>query len=60
MNPNDGVSFYIVEASIDNQALYSYKGQEANIKVGMLSEAYVITDSKKILNYVLEKIDLRD
>ena len=60
MNPNDGISFYIVEASIDNQALYSYKGQEANIKVGMLSEAYVITDSKKILNYVLEKIDLRD
>lgn len=60
VNTQDGMSYYMVEASIENKPLYSYKGQEANIKVGMLSEAYIVTDSKKIIYYLLEKIDLKD
>ncbi|OEF98970.1 hypothetical protein BHF71_10445 [Vulcanibacillus modesticaldus] len=60
VNTQNGLSYYIVEATIDSKPLYSYKGQEAQIKVGMVSEAYIITDSKKILYYLLEKIDLRD
>jgi len=60
VNTQDGMSYYMVEASIENKPLYSYKGQEASIKVGMLSETYIVTDSKKVIYYLLEKIDLKD
>ena len=53
-------SFYLVESSIQNRPLYSYKGIKAEIKVGMICEAWVVTKTKKILFYLLEKIDLRD
>jgi len=60
VNPEDGVSYYTVEATIENKPLYSYKGKKAHIKVGMQAEAIVVTDSKKILYYMLEKINLKD
>lgn len=53
-------SFYVVEADIENKPLYSHKGEEAQIRVGMACEAYMVTESKKILYYLLEKIDLRE
>lgn len=55
-----GASGYMVEGSIVNQAVYSYKGEAAEIKVGMTCEAHVITDQKKILYYLLEKINLKE
>ncbi|GIM48396.1 HlyD family type I secretion periplasmic adaptor subunit [Collibacillus ludicampi] len=55
-----GNSFYTVEATLDNKPLYSYKGIPANIKVGMACEAHVITKTKKILYYLLEKINLKE
>lgn len=55
-----GINYYMVEASIENRDLYSYKGEKAEIKVGMMSEAQVITSSKKILYYLLEKINLKN
>ncbi|RCX12346.1 HlyD family secretion protein [Anaerobacterium chartisolvens] len=55
-----GVSYYIVDAAIENRPLYSYKGKMAEIRVGMTCEAQVITRTKKILYYLLEKISLRD
>lgn len=55
-----GQSYYSVEATIDNKPLYSYKGEPASIKVGMVCEAYVVTKSQKILNFLLEKLDLRE
>jgi len=55
-----GNSFYMVEAGIENKPLYSYKGEKAEIKVGMACEAHVIIRSKKILYYVLEKINLME
>lgn len=55
-----GTTIYSVEAVIDNKPAYSYKGVESEIKVGMACEAYVITKTKKILFYLLEKINLRD
>lgn len=60
MNESVGNSFYLVEANIENRPLYSYKGERAEIKVGMACEAQVITKTKKILFYLLEKIDLWD
>lgn len=60
IDPSSGLSFYKVEATINNEPLYSYKGKIGEIKVGMLTEAYVISDSKKILHFILEKINLRE
>ncbi|HEX9061915.1 MAG TPA: HlyD family efflux transporter periplasmic adaptor subunit [Clostridia bacterium] len=59
-NSQTGESYYTVEASIKNKPLYSYKGVKGEIKVGMACEAQIITRSKKILYYILEKINLRD
>lgn len=60
MDQTGGASFYSVEASVENKPLYSYKDVKAEIKVGMECEAQVITKTKKILYYLLEKINLRD
>lgn len=51
---------YVVEGSLENKTLYSYKNKPAQIKVGMTCEAYVVTEQKKILYYTLEKINLMD
>lgn len=56
----DGLSYYAVEASIANEPLINRKGERGEIRVGMTAEAYVITDSKKIIYYLLEKINLRE
>lgn len=56
----DGRSYYNVEASIANTPLVNRKGENGEIRVGMTAEAYVITNSKKIIHYLLEKINLRD
>lgn len=55
-----GSSFYSVEASVENKPLYSYKGIESEIKVGMECEAQIIIKTKKILYYLLEKINLKE
>lgn len=60
VNPDDGMSYYIVEATVPNEGLKSYKGKQAKIKVGMQAEALVVTDSKKIMHYILEKINLKE
>lgn len=60
VNPESGGSFYSVEAAIANRPLYSSKGEGASIKPGMIAEANVIISSKKILYYLLEKIDLKE
>lgn len=58
--PDGRGSFYVVEADIENKPLYSHKGDSAQIRVGMVCEAYMVSESKKILYYLLEKIDLRE
>ncbi|OGO77741.1 MAG: hypothetical protein A2Y23_14030 [Clostridiales bacterium GWB2_37_7] len=60
VNQDTGLSYYPVEAAVENKPLFSYKGTKAEIKVGMTLEAQVITDSKKILFWALEKMNLRD
>ncbi|MDL4838917.1 HlyD family efflux transporter periplasmic adaptor subunit [Aquibacillus rhizosphaerae] len=59
IDPESGRSYYLVEATMDQKKLFSHKGEEANIKVGMTTDAHIVTDSKKIIYYLLEKIDLR-
>jgi len=59
-NEVNGINSYIIKADVENKNLYSYKGKKANLKIGMTCEAQVITKSKKVLFYLLEKIDLWD
>lgn len=59
-DPETGLSYYLAEATINNDILYSYNNKESNIKVGMTTDAHIITDSKKILHFLLEKIDLKN
>jgi len=51
-------SYYLIEATIDETELTSYKGDTGQIKVGMACDAQVVTQSKKILFWLLEKINL--
>ncbi|EKS4343564.1 HlyD family secretion protein [Clostridium sporogenes] len=60
LDPKSGVSFYTGEASIDSKALYSHKGEKAQIKSGMVCTAKIITRKEKMLYYLLEKINLKD
>lgn len=55
-----GQNYYSLEANIEMKDMYSYKGEKASIRVGMMCEAQVITKSKKVLFFLLEKIDLWD
>ncbi|WP_339833939.1 HlyD family efflux transporter periplasmic adaptor subunit [Paenibacillus sp. FSL R7-0272] len=57
INPKDGSSYYIVEASLEKNSLINTLGQEVTIKSGMQTEAYVITEQKSALQWILEKID---
>ena len=51
--------YYLVEAKLDGKTLYDAQGNTRRIlKSGMTCEAQMITESKRILTYVLEKIDL--
>lgn len=60
IDQRSGKNHYTVDAVIHNKPLYSYKGKMSEIKVGMACEARVIVKTKKILYYLLEKINLRD
>ncbi|MEC1180251.1 HlyD family efflux transporter periplasmic adaptor subunit [Metasolibacillus meyeri] len=56
----NGMSYYTVEASLTNKQLSNKQGEKAEVKVGMTADASVITESKKILYYLLEKINFID
>ncbi|BCZ44264.1 hypothetical protein psyc5s11_03310 [Clostridium gelidum] len=55
-----GISYYLVKSEIENKPLFSYKGEKGELKMGMTCEAQVITKQKKILYYLLEKINLKN
>ena len=59
-NQTNGTHSFIVTATVENKFLFSYKGNKAALKNGMTCEAQVITKSKKVLFFLLEKIDLWD
>lgn len=58
VDEKSGTSYYLVEATIGNRPLVSYKGEKGELKLGMTCEAQVITKQKKIIFYLLEKINL--
>lgn len=56
----NGISYYTVEASLTNKSLTDKKGEEREIMIGMTAEASIITESKNILSYLLEKMNFID
>ncbi len=60
VDKESGTSYYMVEATLEKTELESYKGVKDQIKVGMVCEAQVVTKSRKILWWLLEKINLID
>ncbi|NLM97674.1 MAG: HlyD family efflux transporter periplasmic adaptor subunit [Halanaerobiaceae bacterium] len=53
-NPNMS---YRVEASINGIVLYDKKGKPTQVKPGMIAECSIVIRQKKILYYVLEKLN---
>jgi len=60
VNQMDGASYYYADATLFNKEMMGHKGQKENILVGMTCEAQIIHGSKKILYWLLEKIDLKE
>ena len=60
VNQMEGASYYYAEATLTKKDLIGHKGQKGKILVGMTCEAQIIHGSKKILYWLLEKIDLKD
>lgn len=58
VDTNNSSGYYLVEADLDNKALYDSRGEKAELKAGMACQAQMITENKRILSYVLEKLDL--
>ena len=56
----DGNSYYLVEATLDQTAIEDREGHLKPIRSGMSAEASVVTETKKIIHFVLEKINLKD
>lgn len=59
-NQESGVSYYLVESSINGSSLFGKSGEEKKVKVGMTAEAHIITERQKILFWLLNKINLRN
>ena len=55
---NSGSAYYLVEARLDKSKLINSKGQEGSLKAGMACQAQMVTENKRILFYLLEKINL--
>jgi HlyD family secretion protein len=53
----EGQSYYIVEANIENKPLYSYNDEDYYLQNGMSTEVSIITDSKRLIYYALEKLN---
>ncbi len=56
-NSTDANKYYLVETSMDNRPLKSYKNELKNIKVGMIVEGQIVTERKKIWRFILEKLN---
>lgn len=54
---NMGNSFYMVEASLDNNTLEGRRSEIGQIRVGMKTEARILTGTGKILYWVLDKLN---
>ena len=52
------MAYYLVESTLDTSGIYEKEGKKIEIKAGMSCEAKIITEQKRIITYVLEKLEL--
>jgi len=57
MDPQTGMSYFLVEAVLENRPIQNHRGDDENILVGMEVEARFITDQKTVLTWLLERMD---
>lgn len=58
---NDNYNYvYIGEAAIEQEYLINKEGEISEIKVGMLTDVKIISGSKKVIIWLLEKLNLWD
>ncbi len=53
-----GLSYYLIQGSIDSNVLSNGQGETSEVKIGMTAEASIVTDRKSIGVWLLEKLDL--
>ena len=56
---NTGVVYYTGVGSLEKNNVKSYNGESFDIKSGMTCEAKIITGKKKMLYYLLEKLNVK-
>ncbi|MDN4601425.1 HlyD family efflux transporter periplasmic adaptor subunit [Paenibacillus sp. F6_3S_P_1C] len=57
VNTQEGSSYYLVEASVETIDIRNALGREKMIKSGMQTEAFIVTEQKTALQWILEKMD---
>ncbi|MDF2586713.1 MAG: hypothetical protein K0S41_554 [Anaerocolumna sp.] len=58
VDSNNSSGYYLVEADLDHNLLYDSKENETKLKVGMACQAMMITESERILDFCLRKLNL--
>ena len=59
-NESSGMKYYIAQASLSESKLINKDGEVREIKTGMLVEAKSISGSKRIITWLLEKLNFID
>lgn len=60
VNQNTGAAYYIVKVACKNMTLAGKDGQEASLKNGMACKSKIVVGDKSVMDYLLEKIHLKD
>lgn len=60
VDQSTGYAYYLVKVRCKDMTLKGKDGEEANLINGMACQAKIVVDEKRVLNYLLEKIDLLD
>ena len=50
--------YYLVTGTIDAEKLKDHNGNEGEIAIGMQVEAKIVTEKKRIISYMLEKLNI--
>lgn len=58
VNSENTYSYYLIEATVDDSALYDKNGDSAELKSGMVGQAKIIVGEKSIFRFVMEKLNL--
>lgn len=58
VDQSTGYAYYVVRVKCENMTLKGKDGKEVTLINGMACQAKIVTDEKKILTYLLEKINL--